>query len=207
MLFTGTESEKGKLLFSKDGIHPTDAGHAIYTEVITRCFKKMNIPDQGAPHQLTSPLHEQPWEKGKLIPIGQIEKSDGWIPVDSQHDSVYTHRGTRTARMLRGAVRCVAPGESITLSWEGTTLGFNDIPRNYPVILEALFDGTRTETLVREQREKRAFSRTQFFPELPAGLHTVKLTVKELAEGESYYIGQFTQAGPLLPKGSSPSLD
>jgi len=196
--FKGDNPENGKLLFSKDGTHPTDAGHGLYTEVLARCLEKMDTANRSTPGKMPPPLFSQPWEKGALIPVERISKSSGWETVDIRNDPVYVNDRTRTDAMLRGAVKCSAAGESITLSWEGTTLGFNDIPYGNPVVLEALIDGTNTVTLTRTQNDmKKKFARYCFLPQQKSGPHTLTLTVKELPEGQSFYLGQFMQAGPL----------
>ncbi len=197
LLFKGAQPEPGKLLFSNDGVHPTDAGHNLYTEVITRCLKKIETAGNSERKKLPPALFNQPWEKGALIPAGQISKTAGWETVDIHKDPVYTDDGFRTDQMLRGAIKCSAAGESVTLSWEGTTLGFNDIPYGAPVVLEAVIDGTNTVTITRKQEDRaKKFARYFFLPPQNPGQHTLTLTVKELPEEQSFYLGQFMQAGP-----------
>lgn len=198
LLFKGTAPENGKLLFSNDGVHPTDSGHNLYTQVIIRSLQKMNAGDlHASPHQVKPPLYEQPWEITSLIPIKNISKSAGWDSVDTGTDAVYTDAGKQTDGSLRGALRCKAKEESVTLSWKGTSLGFTDIPHGSPVLIEVVVDGTNTFSFSREQKNlRRKFPRVQWLPPVPDGLHTTTLTVKKLADGDSYYIGQFMQAGP-----------
>ena len=199
LLFKGNSSGTGVMLFTKDGTHPTDAGHDLYNEVIARSFLKMQKKSHRSTLGRMKPrLFENPFEKGALIPVESVSKSTGWKAVDVLKDSVYTRDRFRTDRMLRGAYKCTNAGESLIVSWEGTTLAFNDITQNRPVVIEIVLDDEKTITITRPQDSpEHMYSRCKFLPQLPNGMHTAKLTVKSIPEGESYYIGQFLQAGPL----------
>ena len=199
LLFKGNSAENGVLLFTKDGTHPTEAGHDLYTEVIVRSLLKIKTTaNRNTEGRMKRQLFENPFEKGVLIPVESVSKSAGWKQVDSFKDSVYTRDKVRTDRMLRGAYKCSTVGESMIIPYEGTTLGINDITHGKPVIIEIVLDGDKTITLTRPQDSpKNLYARSVFLPQLSKGNHTAKLTVKFIPEGEFYYIGQFLQAGPL----------
>ncbi|MFC2111745.1 GDSL-type esterase/lipase family protein [Bacteroidota bacterium] len=197
LVFKSDIQKEGIITFSRDGIHPGNDGHEIYTEVISRNFLEMDkIYPKQPKNKIKPKLYENAWELGTLIPIEKTEKSAEWIPVDIQKDSIYRKDFRRTNGMLRGAVKCTEPGGVIEIEWEGTTLGMHDLTQNNTMVIEVQIDGGETMTYPRPQDSPRQlYARFAFFPELKNGKHTAKLTVKELPKGESYYVGQFLQAG------------
>lgn len=196
---SGTPVE-GKTVFSADGVHPGDAGHGIYRDVVARSMLAMGSTLGHKAHVLGARMDERCWEKATLLPIRQAKLSPGWSPVDAGGDPVYNDDAGRTKAMLRGAVRCDREGETVTVRWKGTTVGFSDIPHGGPMTVEALIDGTTTKTFERVQREmRRKHSRFFYLPELAPGEHTVTFTIKKLPEAGSFYAGQLLIVGTLLP--------
>ncbi len=200
LVFKGDAPVEGKLLFSKDGVHPGDEGHQIYCDVIARSMLRMAGTARAAAHGLPEPLAARRWETTALLPITQAALSPGWTPVDVATDPVYTDDRGRTQAMLRGAVKCARAGETITVKWNGTTVGFSDIPYGEPVVVEAVVDGGAPIAIKRAKTaEPRMHSRFYYLPEQAPGPHTVVLTVKELPEGQSFYAGQVLVVGTPTP--------
>jgi lysophospholipase L1-like esterase len=199
LLFKGDKSENGILLFSQDGTHPTNAGHDIYTDVLVRSLMKMRSASLTGRESVMPPqLFEKPYEKGALIPVESVSKSTGWQLVDIKRDTIYTKDRGRTNGMLRGAYKCSKAGESMTVSFEGTMFGMNDLTQGNPVIIEIVIDDKIAITKTRPQDSPlNLYSRNFLFPLPSDGKHTATLTVKSIPEGESYYVGEFLQAGPL----------
>jgi hypothetical protein len=113
---------------------------------------------------------------------------------------VYGDDRGRTDAMLRGAVKCSRAGETLTVKWNGTTVGMSDIPHGEPATVEAVVDGGPPVNVKRVQTEKaRKHARFWYLPELPAGEHTVTFTVKELPAGSWLYAGQFLIVGTPVP--------
>ena len=197
LIFKTSEAKEGLLNFSKDGVHPGDAGHELYTDVITRNILKMdNQSNLGTKHSFKPRLFENPFEQGGMIPIEKCKKSAGWMQVDTLMDSIYTKDKLRTAGMLRGANKCTKAGETIEVKWKGTTLAINDLTQNQPVTISVSIDGNPAITLSRPQNSPNAkYARCKFLPEVKNGKHTAKLNVIEIPVGETYYVGQFLQAG------------
>ncbi|MBT3382059.1 MAG: SGNH/GDSL hydrolase family protein [Lentisphaerae bacterium] len=197
---------EGKTVFSRDGVHPGDAGHGIYRDVVARSILAMKGAAGRRPHALGEKMHEHCWEEASLLPIEKAQLSSGWSPVDVATDPVYRDSFGRTKAMLRDTVKCSEVGESITVRWNGTTVGFSDIPHVGPMVIEARIDETTTKLFKRTQREMhRKYSRFFYLPELPHGEHTVTFTIKELPEGASLYAGQFLIVGtPRHPNTPAP---
>jgi len=195
LIFKADAPVEGKLVFSKDGTHPGSEGHDVYCEVVGRSIMKMAGKAQSKAHVIPDALQPGAWEVATLLPITEVKKSAGWTKVDVDKDPVYTESRGRTHAMLRGAVKCSSAGESITVKWKGTVVGISDIPYGEPSVLEAVVDGGNPISFTRKQREKTKHARFQYLPEQPYGEHTVVFTVKELPQGQSYYLGQVLVVG------------
>ena len=199
LVFKAPGPIEGKLVFSADGVHPGDAGHDIYRDVLARSILSMKGVGQPGPHSLPAALGAHPWEQGELLPVDKQTRSAGWLPVDTNTDVIYREDYWRTHRMLRGATRCDKVGETITVRFDGTTVGLSDIPYGQPTIIEVSVDGGPAKAYERKQTEARKHARFFYLPELPPGPHTVVYTVKELPAGQSYYAGELLIVGKLLP--------
>lgn len=198
LLFKADTAPEGKLLFSKDGVHPGDGGHDIYRDVIARSLLAMQGTAGDRPHALGEPLLPHPWENATLLPIAKAKLSAGWAPVEMATDPVVGLDRGRTRGMLRQAVKCDRAGESFSVRFRGTTVGISDIPTPEPIGLEATIDGTKRVAVSRKEGERK-YARFWYVPELPFGEHTVTFTVKALPAGISFYEGQILVAGEPLP--------
>lgn len=69
LVFKGSAPVEGKLLFSADGVHPGDAGHQVYCDVIARAMLKMKDGERAVTHVLPEPLEARPWENTALLPV------------------------------------------------------------------------------------------------------------------------------------------
>lgn len=200
LIFRNATPVEGKVVFSADGVHPGDAGHSIYRDVIARSMLAMQDVAAPVAHTLVVPLSDRCWETATLLPVTQAGLSSGWAPVDVVADPVYNDDAGRTKAMLRGAVKCSRTGETITVRWRGTTVGFSDIPYGGTMVVEAFIDGKTKVTFERVQREvKHKYARFFYLPEQEPGEHTVTLTVTQLPDGVSFYAGHILIVGTLLP--------
>ena len=134
------------------------------------------------------------------MPVSNAVLSAGWTPVDVGQDTVYREDFGRTHAMLRGAVKCNRTGETITVKWNGTTLGFSDIPQGGVMEVEVTIDHAAPIIIKRPQTEKiHRYARFFYLPEQAPGEHTAVLRVKTLPEGLSCYAGQILVIGIPRP--------
>ncbi|MEN6494986.1 MAG: GDSL-type esterase/lipase family protein [Thermoguttaceae bacterium] len=201
LVFKSDTAVPGKMVFSKDGVHPGNEGHEVYRDVIARSMRAMNKKGQPKAHRLPPPREARCWESAVLLPITQAVLSPGWKAVDTKTDPVYRDSFGRTDAMLRGAVKCDRAGETITIQWNGTTIGFSDIPQGSGMEVEVTIDQSPTPiTIKRLQTESISrYSRFFYLPEQSPGEHTAVLRVKHLPEGLSFYAGQILVIGTPLP--------
>jgi lysophospholipase L1-like esterase len=201
LIFKSNAPVKGKWVFSADGTHPGNEGHDVYRDVIARSMLVMKGAGKPQAHRLPTPLEARCWQSAGLLPITHTVLSSGWNAVDTKTDAVYRDDFGRTDAMLRGAVKCDKAGETITVRWNGTTIGFSDIPQGSGMEVEVTVDRTKTPiTIRRPQREsQRRYARFFYLPEQAPGEHTAVLRVKRLPEGMSFYAGQILVVGTALP--------
>ena len=199
LVFQSSDEVAGKMVFSADGVHPGDAGHELYKDIIARSM--LTIKQQGEPkeHSLPAPLEAQCWQTAGMLPITDAVLSAGWKAVDIKQDRVYREDFGRTNGMLRGAMKCDQAGETITVKWKGTTIGFSDIPQGKGMEVEVTIDAAQTPlTIKRPQTESvRRYARFFYLPEQSPGEHTAILRVTKLPAGMSFYAGQVLVIGTV----------
>lgn len=67
--------------FSKDNCHPTDAGYALYTDVITTFLaqQSLHISRQPLPYRLIEPLRKDAWTNGQMALVtAHTPPPSGW---------------------------------------------------------------------------------------------------------------------------------
>jgi lysophospholipase L1-like esterase len=204
LVFKNDGPVAGKMVFSKDGTHPGDEGHEVYKEIIARSMLAMKDRGEGQPkaHELPVPLEARRWESAELLPVTRATLSSGWRAVDTKTDVVYRDDFGRTEAMLRGAMKCDQAGETVTIKWNGTTIGFSDIPQGSGMEVEVTIDRAQAPlTIKRPQTESiRRYARFFYLPEQSPGEHTAVLRVRQLPEGMSFYAGQILVIGTALPQ-------
>ncbi len=88
LIFKGTKEQveaKEPVVFSTDGVHPIDAGHDIYQEVIARSFVILKDKGNAAGRYLTGipPLREDNWEAAKIVPISEKMLKGKWTKLNA----------------------------------------------------------------------------------------------------------------------------
>lgn len=137
LLFTGawpqTEDEKAALgdtiLFSGDGAHPYDAGHALYAEAVARSIEKMKGIGEPGPHPLPDPFREDNFEHAQPIPLDRVELSAGWRKLDVVSDPAVTQlrKGAEFGDKLDALWLADKPGETLSFRFRGTSVMMYDM--------------------------------------------------------------------------------
>ncbi len=192
LIFKGPGPVEGKLVFSRDGVHPQDAGHILYSAIVARSLLTMNDQVQPQIHTLPTPIEEKHFANASLLPVIKSTMSLGWEQVDNQADTIYTRDPKRSNSMLKGAVKCHSEGETISIEWEGVLIGFTTIPQGRGMEAEVSVDGEAPKRFTfKQSSDKNLFAQFFYAPEQKAGLHKATLRVTKLPEGTSFYCGQF----------------
>jgi len=167
-------TDPGTILFSKDGVHPLDAGHEVYRRVIAEAVTRMMPAARPGPHKLGAPFIADNWEHAKLICLKPRMLSSGWRRMDPKR-GLGKRFGNRMPEMWEAA----QPGETIRFKFKGTTARLYDLlgPNGGQVVCTV--DGTSSPPRPRFDRYC-TYHRIGTCP-IAAGLadqvHTVKVEI------------------------------
>jgi len=112
----------GVMHFSDDGVHPLDAGHALYTQVIADALTHMADVHAPGPHKLKPPFIEGNWEAAGLAPLKPRMLTAGWHKLSSTEGL-----GGAFASRMPEMWEATSPGEKITFRFRGTAVKLYDI--------------------------------------------------------------------------------
>ena len=130
LIFTGNPNDPahgGKIVFSQDSCHPTDAGHEVFLDVISEAMEKMDPADTTplgvvGPHQLKEPFRKDNWEQAKMVPISQEMVSGSWKKMNPDQ-GLAKRFGNRMPQMWLGS----KPGDKLTFKFNGTMAKLYDL--------------------------------------------------------------------------------
>lgn len=105
--------------FSKDGVHPTDRGHAIYAEAVKPLIAQTKAafrPDQKPPRRvLPPPMNKTPMVNARCIPYEMANFQGAWQV--GQRSPIATFRHVAVSDK---------PGATLSLRFKGAALGVFD---------------------------------------------------------------------------------
>lgn len=145
LIFQSDQPEEGKIHFSKDGVHPLDAGHEIYTEVLANAIQQMAADAHPVDHQakLASAFVSDHWQAAKMVPINPDMLSGNWkaLPEDA---TLQKRFGNRMGQIYEAT----EPGSKLTFRFRGSSAKLYDLlgPDGGQVIITV--DGKPREKLV-----------------------------------------------------------
>jgi len=182
--------------FTKDGVHPTDAGYALYMEALKPFFTQLKAHPSGidAPAKLMKPkaLSPNAMENAKLVTYDWADLDDGWLGWQLSKSSNIPHLAVSDK-----------PGATITVKFKGSQLGIYDIIGPDTGNLEYSLDGGAWTKKVNFDKYCLSYARphaTSLVKGLdPAVEHELKLRIAEdTPEGSK---GRFTRLGWFLVDG------
>jgi hypothetical protein len=112
-----------RLVFTEDDVHPTDAGHQLYTEVIARHLPDLLAAGTAGAHALGAALEEGNYQRATLLPLDQAKLGDGWKKLDPQGDALAKNFANR----LPGLYRADAAGTRLSFRFKGTAVSIYDL--------------------------------------------------------------------------------
>ncbi|WP_111708499.1 SGNH/GDSL hydrolase family protein [Lutibacter citreus] len=200
-IYRSKKPVNGKVIFAKDAVHPKDAGHQLYSQIVSRSFLKMENIGETGNHNLPVSIEKNHFVNSKLVPISKAILSKGWKEV-SKNDETYKNDIFRTSQMLGDALKCSSEGETLRIEWEGKIIGFSTIPLGEGTEVEVSIDGGISKVFKFKQKASkfknkpaRKFANFFYAPELNEGKHKATLKVTKLAKGNNFYVGQFLVFG------------
>jgi len=118
----GTKDKEGRTIFTNDATHPTEAGHALYTEVVARHWPAFEHTDTAklAPHKLGPPLRADHWAQAGFLSLGELPLGSDWQPLAADDERLTRHAGRIAPRTWRSeragnSFECVVSGTVIGL--------------------------------------------------------------------------------------------
>lgn len=114
----------GAVLFSKDGVHPLDAGHEIYRDVLADAFALFHARPNPATHgaKLRTAFVADHWQAAKLLPLNATMVSSGWKQLEPDHSLVKNF-----SKRVDSLWQTDTPGEALRVKFNGTTLKLYDL--------------------------------------------------------------------------------
>lgn len=186
--------------FSKDTVHPTDAGYQIYADVITAWLQREMDPEYTGAHppgrrpavtRLPTPLFPDNYENAAMLDFCEADLSAGWRREDKKWVGQFDHIAVADA-----------PGATLALDFTGTVLGIFYVLGPDTGAFEYRVDGgawKKCDPFDQWAKDYyRAHSRT-LEDALAPGKH--RLEVRTLAEHHADSKGSVTRLGYLLADG------
>lgn len=172
----------GKIAFTKDGVHPLGTGDQLYAGAAARSILSMQrLSGRTAAHDLKAPLDPHNWEKATTRDAADF--AVGLEQLDTDADDFgqalpYAGLKETIRQMYPRLVKMATPGDSMTVSFEGTVFGIADVGGPFSGRLGIVADG-RAPVSVERFVKYNSYLRHQYFflPEMEHGRHTVTLTL------------------------------
>ncbi|MBI1373414.1 MAG: SGNH/GDSL hydrolase family protein [Phycisphaera sp.] len=117
------DAPKDVIVFSKDGVHPVDAGHQVYLEVIADAmqhFKSAKPVDHKA--KLATPFIADNWEAAKMVPVTESMTSGGWKQLPPDNNLVKSFGNRMDSLWLADT-----PGQKLTFKFRGSKAALYDL--------------------------------------------------------------------------------
>lgn len=182
-------AKEGRVLFSKDGTHPMDDGHALYLDCFTDSFDRLTAPPPAdhAKRLSGAPLDVANYERAKFVPLDRsVLVGSGWRPLPAE-DPKMKKFGARTGPLWHSAT----VGDSIVFRFRGTSFGVYDLIGPDGCRLEVLVDG-ETAAKPRDRYNHWTKKSHMFLPEFPFaacadGEHAVELRITPRCDGATAF--------------------
>ncbi len=119
---------KGEDIFTYDGIHPYDYGHAVYASIVKRGFDefvKATAQTNPVPHTVSSSLNANHWAEARMVPVRQDMLCGTWqmLPGGTNGNAL----AKRFDRWVSQIWQTNTPGSTLNLQFRGEVVGFFDI--------------------------------------------------------------------------------
>ncbi|WP_440876046.1 SGNH/GDSL hydrolase family protein [Thalassotalea sp. PLHSN55] len=191
----GDSSAEGKIIFSKDGVHPIEAGHDIYRDVLVRSLKNLDGHGVAGKNIIPAPSKENIFSKASMVPVSEAKFSTNWqrvalTGVDINADLTDENRGGKA--IFEQAMKTTKVGESFTFQWQGFLLGLTAVLEGKgDVVVEVTTDGGKPKLVDLKSRKGHRQEKYKFLAEVADGKHTTTVKLVKLAPNKTLQVGQF----------------
>jgi len=191
----GDAPANGKIIFSNDGVHPVDAGHELYLNVLKRSLKAIENHGTPGPNVIPQPLNKNIFSNASLLPVDKAKFSAAWSSselTDKAINDDLTDRNGSQKPLFGKAVQTAKQGESLSIDWEGFLLGITSSTAGENEIqIEVSTDGNPGKVYDLNSLKGEIAGGYTFFDEITAGKHTTTIKLVKLASGITFQLGQF----------------
>jgi lysophospholipase L1-like esterase len=111
---------QGRLIFTRDKTHPTDAGHRVYTTRLALALPQFLRAGSAGGHALSAPLSNDHWQRARMVSVAETDNDSQWQPVSPFDVHVTTQAGQNLVPPTWVALE---PGAKIEFRFKGTVLG------------------------------------------------------------------------------------
>ena len=191
----GDKPAEGRIIFSKDGVHPIEAGHNVYRDVLARSLKSMENHGTPGANKIPEPLNNNSFSNASMVPISKAKFSANWkkaklLGVDINDDFTDKNGGEKTT--FNEAMKTTKIGESFTFKWDGFLLGFTALlDAKGAIQVEVTTDGGKPKLVDLKSRSGKPQTKYTFLKEVKKGAHTTTVKLVKLAPEKVLQIGQF----------------
>ncbi|MCU0748493.1 MAG: GDSL-type esterase/lipase family protein [Akkermansiaceae bacterium] len=175
----GDKDAEGRVIFSNDGTHPSEAGHALNGAAAVRGLERLRSNNKASDQAMPKALSTIPWEKAKTIAAeGHAEFSGTWEQLTASTGPGCRRFGKRFYSWFPHLFRSGTPGSSVTVRFRGTHIGLKGM------------EGPDSGVVSIRVDDKPPFKQTLFtvyasawvyvgapLPAVPMGDHTVTWTL------------------------------
>ncbi|MEM9936936.1 MAG: SGNH/GDSL hydrolase family protein [Bacteroidota bacterium] len=119
-------TENGKLVFSKDGVHPTLAGHEIYHQALKEAILDMENLSGNRPSSLKIPMLADNYEDARVVEITQVVQSGMSLLTAESHPDYFLGDQTyydRFDTLILGSL----PFNNLTFQMHGSMVGIWEV--------------------------------------------------------------------------------
>ncbi len=171
LIIKGTPDEAGgKLLFSTDGVRPSEDANRIYAETITAALGELAANAEAAPHGLPEPYLSGNHERAKLVTITADMLGTEWRELPPDHEL-----RQRFARHMDTIWFTDTPGAKLTFRFKGTDASVYDLMGPDTGRVKVTVDGE--DKGIRQQVDPWSYYQRQAVIAIASGLEDTVHTV------------------------------
>jgi len=112
-----------RILFARDGVHPSEKGHRLYLVSVANGFREMwNTPAADHAARLSRPFVEDNMEAAKMVPVRPEMLSGSWRRL-AENDTKTTAFSNRTGTIWYAR----EPGDTLTFKFKGSCCKIYDL--------------------------------------------------------------------------------
>ena len=111
---------QGRLIFTRDNTHPTEAGHQLYTERLALALPAFFRPGAPGPHALPAPLRADHWQRARLVTVPETNHDGQWQELPPLAPQVTAQKGEGLVPPTWVAFE---PGATVEFRFKGTLVG------------------------------------------------------------------------------------